>query len=191
MKTSAAGAFRPNKPLLGLMLLCLAGMFVWSFVYRAEHPALVASVEMRGGDPHGGEGDPMQAVMAAMSRLQANPEDVDAMEEAAGAFAAAEMWDKALAVLEKAAVKAPDEKHILNLHGVTLFRLERPAEAAKKFERLLALEPGNFQGQFNLAAVYKYGLEDMAKARPLFEAVLANPMADMQTKRQAQQELTP
>jgi len=187
---TSMAAYRPNKALMGLMLLCLAGMFVWSFVYRAANPSLVASVEGRGGDPHAGEqGSPMQAVMAAMSRLQANPEDVEAMEEAAGAFAAAEMWDKALAILEKAEAKAPDEKHILNLHGVTLFRLERPADAAKKFERLLALEPGNFQAQFNLAAVLKYGLQDMGKARLLFEAVIANPAADPQTREQARQEL--
>ena len=188
--TSRAADHRPNKALLALMLLCLTGMLVWSFVYRAANPSLVASVESRGGAPQGmAEGGPMQAVMAAMSRLQANPDSVEAMEEAAEAFATAEMWDKALAILEKAEAKAPDEKHILNLHGVTLFRLERPADAARKFERLLALEPGNFHAQFNLAAVLKYGLEDMAKARPLFEAVIANPTADPQTKEQARQEL--
>lgn len=183
-----------NKAVLCVMFLAVAAMFVWSFTYRTANPSLVASVESRGGAP-GGEGVPggsaMNQVMEAMSRLQANPEDLGAMEEAAEAFAAAEMWDKALAILEKASAKDPDEPHILNLHGVTLFRLERPSEAARKFERMLELDPGNFHAQFNLGAVYKHGLQDEAKARPYFEAVAANPKADPQTKEQARKELSP
>lgn len=183
-----------HKAVLGVMFLAIVAMFIWSFAYRAQNPSLLSSVESRGGAP-GGEGMPggsaMNQVMTAMTRLQANPEDLGAMEEAAEAFAAAEMWDKALAILEKAAIKNPDEPHMLNLYGVTLFRLERPAEAAKKFERLLELEPGNFQAQFNLGAVYKHGLQDVAKATSYFEAVAANPKADMQTKEQARREMSP
>lgn len=183
-----------NKAVVAVMFLAIAAMFVWSFAYRAQNPSLVSSVESRGSAP-GGEGMPggsaMNQVMEAMSRLQANPDDLGAMEEAAEAFATAEMWDKALAILEKASAKDPNEPHLLNLYGVTLFRLERPAEAAKKFERLLEVEPGNFHAQFNLGAVYKHGLEDAGKARAYFEAVVANPKADPQTKEQARKELSP
>lgn len=182
----------PNKAVLALMFLGLLGMFAWSFVYRAANPSLIAAVTSSQDSEHGGpgEGGPMGAVMAAMQRLQANPEDVGAMEEAAEAFAAAEMWDKAIAVLEKAHAKDPNEPHILNLLGVTLFRLERPAESAAKFEMLLKLDPTNNHAQFNLGAVYKYGLNDMAKARQYFEAVIANPKTDPQTKEQAKQEMS-
>lgn len=182
-----------NKAVLGIMFVAIAAMFLWSFAYRVDNPSLLSSVESRGGAP-GGEGMPggsaMNQVMTAMSRLQANPDDLGAMEEAAEAFAAAEMWDKALAILEKASAKDPNEPHILNLHGVALFRLERPSEAATKFERMLELDPGNFHAQFNLGAVYKHGLQDAAKAKPYFEAVAANPKADAQTKEQARQELS-
>ncbi|MBI4807122.1 MAG: tetratricopeptide repeat protein [Desulfovibrio sp.] len=186
--------YRVNKPVLVMMFAAVAAMFAWSFIYRADNPSLIAAVESRGQAPAGMPGGmpgggAMNAVMGAMAKLQANPEDVGAMEEAAEAFAEAEMWDKTLAILEKASTKAPDEVHILNLYGVTLFRLERPAEAAKKFERLLELDASNFHAQFNLGAVHKHGLQDAAKARKYFEAVLANPKADAQTKEQARQEL--
>jgi Tfp pilus assembly protein PilF len=181
-------------PVLVMMFAAVAAMFAWSFMYRAENPSLIAAIETRGQAPAGMPGSmpgggAMSAVMAAMAKLQANPEDIGAMEEAAEAFAEAEMWDKTLSILEKASAKAPDEVHILNLYGVTLFRLERPAEAAKKFERLLELDATNFHAQFNLGAVYKHGLQDAAKAKKYFEAVLANPKADPQTKEQARQEM--
>jgi Tfp pilus assembly protein PilF len=186
--------YRVNKAVLVMMFAAVVAMFAWSFLYRAENPSLIAAVETRGQAPAGMPGSmpgggAMNAVMAAMAKLQANPEDVGAMEEAAEAFAEAEMWDKTLSILEKASVKAPDEVHILNLYGVTLFRLERPAEAAKKFERLLELDAGNVHAQFNLGAVYKHGLQDAAKAKKYFEAVLANPKTDPQTKEQARQEM--
>lgn len=183
-----------NKALLGFVFLALAAMLAWSFVYRTQNPSLVAAVNPGAQMPSGmGEGamgnEAMEMVMAAMQKLKANPEDVQALEEAAEAFAQAGMWDKALPHLEKAYAKKPKEPHVLNLLGVTLFRLEKPAEAAKKFEEMLSLDPGNFQAQFNLGAVYKHGLNSMAQAKPLFEAVLANPAADLQTKDQARQEL--
>lgn len=190
---TSQNSYHVNKAVLVMMFAAVAAMFVWSFLYRAANPSLIAAVETRGQPPAGMPGmtggSAMNAVMAAMAKLQANPEDVGAMEEAAEAFAEVEMWDKTLSILEKAATKAPDEVHILNLHGVTLFRLERPAEAVKKFERLLELDSNNFHAQFNLGAVYKHGLQDAAKAKKYFEAVLANPKADPQTKEQARQEI--
>jgi len=182
--------YRVNKTVLVMMFASVVAMFAWSFIYRAENPSLIAAVETRGQAPAGMPGGgAMSAVMGAMAKLQANPEDIGAMEEAAEAFAEAEMWDKTLSILEKASAKAPDEVHILNLYGVTLFRLERPAEAVKKFERLLELDATNFHAQFNLGAVYKHGLQDVAKAKKYFEAVLVNPKADAQTKEQARQEM--
>ncbi len=183
----------PSKPLLLMMFAGIAAMFIWTFVYRAANPSLVAHAEPRGQAQEGqGMGDgAMGGVMAAMQRLKANPDDLGAMEEAAEAFAQAQMWDKALSVLEKAYAKDPKEMHILNLYGVTLFRLERPSESAKKFEEMLAVDPANYHAQYNLGAVIKHGLQDPEGARKHFEAVIANPSADPQTKQQAREELQP
>ena len=194
---------RMNKTVLVLMLVALAAMFVWSFVYRAANPSLVASLNTQssqtsGQGEQGGQGamgsmggPAMKAVVEAMAKIKENPEDVDALRHGAEAFASAEMWERAGQLVDRALVKAPDDPELLNLSGVVLFRLERPAEAAKKFERLLELDKGNVHAQFNLGAVYKYGLQDTAKAKALFEAVIANPKADPETKAQARDELAP
>lgn len=190
--TTESAVRAPNKLVLAVLFAGLVAMFAWSFAYRADHPSLIATVEPGGGQAGAGGmpgGEAMNNVMAAMSKLQANPEDVGALEEAAEAFAQAEMWDKALPLLERAHAKDPKEMHVLNLLGVTLFRLERPAESAKQFEKMLALDPDNYQARFNLGAVVKHGLQDPEAARKHFEAVLANPKADPATKAQARQEM--
>uniref|UniRef100_A0A7C4AI74 Uncharacterized protein n=1 Tax=Fundidesulfovibrio putealis TaxID=270496 RepID=A0A7C4AI74_9BACT len=180
-----------NKAAVLMMIVALLGMFAWSFAYRASNPSLVSSMEQReGGTPGAPGGEAMNAVMAAMTQLQKNPDDLHSQLDAAEAFASADMWDKALQMLDKASAKAPDDLDVLNLHGVALFRTEKPKEAAAKFSRMLELDPTNFRAQFNLAAVYKYGLNDQAKGKALFEAVTANPKADPQTKDQARQEIS-
>lgn len=180
-----------SRTVLALMALALLGMFAWSFAYRIQNPSLTAALERaapreEGGMPGAGS---MNAVMAAMNRLKANPDDLDALLEAAEAFMSAEMWDKAMLLLERARGKAPDDPEVLNHLGVALFRMERPAESAKAFERLLELDPGSWQARFNLGAVYKHGLNDPARAKPLFEAVLDNPRTDLSTRDQAKKEL--
>ena len=190
-------SMRMNKVVLAVMLLGLAAMFIWSFVYRTANPSLVASLDTRasqtsGPGPMDAMGGPlMKAVVDAMAKLKENPDDVNALRQGAEAFASAEMWERAGQLADKALAKATNDPELLNLSGVVLFRLERPAEAAKKFERLLELDPGNVHAQFNLGAVYKYGLKDSAKAKALFEAVIVSPKADSETKEQARQELAP
>lgn len=184
-----------SRAVLVVLFAGILAMFAWSFAYRVANPSLVVTMEQRGA-PGGGEpsmqgGAAMNAVMGAMAKLQRNPDDHEAVLEAAEAFATAEMWDRALQLLERAAAKTPDDPDLLNLHGVALFRMERPAEAAAKFQRMLELDATNYRAQYNLAAVYKHGLNDAAKAKALFEAVLANPKADPQTKHQAEDELRP
>jgi len=184
---------RPNRAVILLMFAGLAAMFVWTFVYRANNPSMVAAMEQQGGKFGMGQGEEnagaMGAVMQAMQRLKANPEDPAALKQAAEAFAMAEMWDKALPMLEKAQAAEPKDLDLLNLLGVAYFRMERPQDSAKQFAAMLQIVPDDFHAQYNLGAVYKHGLNDMGKAKTYFEAVIANPTADPQTKEQARQEL--
>ena len=183
-----------SKAVLAVMFAALLGMFAWSFAYRAANPSLIATVQQSSGQsPEMGMqgGNAMGTVMEAMAKLQKNPEDLEAVVEAAEAFAAAEIWDKSMQLLERAAAKAPDDPNILNLQGVALFRLERPKDAAAKFQRMLELDPNNYRAQYNLGAVYKHALGDQAKAKAYFESVLANPATDPQTRHQAEDELRP
>jgi len=194
---------KTNKAVLAVTVAGLVAMFAWSFLYRAQNPSLTAALETRSGPPAGEGGmggsgamgamggPAMKAVVDAMAKLKDNPDDAEALHQAAEAFAAAELWDKAGQMAEKGLAKNPADRELLNLNGVIQFRLERPAEAAKTFEQLLKLDPANIHAQFNLGAVYKYGLQDEAKARPYFEAVAADPKADAETREQARQELSP
>lgn len=188
---------RVNKAVLAVTFVGLLAMFAWSFLYRAQNPSLTAALDMRGAQAPGGEGGmgsmggpAMKAVVDAMAKLKENPEDPEALHQAADAFAEAELWDKASQMAEKALAKNPADKELLNLYGVILFRLERPSESVKAFEELLKLDPANVHARFNLGAVYKFGLQDPAKARPYFEAVQADPKADPEIREQAKQELT-
>jgi len=179
------------------MALGLAGMFVWSFVYRAQHPSLVVPLEQPPSMGQAGQGVPqgmpggaaMEGIIAAMSALKQNPDDLHAMKDAIEAFMTGEMWDKAAQLLEKAEAKAPDDLDILNYSGVTLFRLGKSVEAVGKFERMLAKDPASYQAQFNIAVVFKHGLNDPAKAQAYFQQVVDNPKTDPQTRGQAREEL--
>lgn len=186
---------------LGLMALGLAGIFVWSFVYRAEHPSLVVPLEAPGsmGQPgQGGQSAPqgmpggaaMEDIMAAMTALKQNPDDPHAIMAAVEAFMAGEMWDKAALLLEKAEAKAPGDLEVLNASGVTLFRLGKPAEAVIKFERMLEIDPADYRAQFNLGVVFKHGLNDPAKAKAYFQKAVDNPRADPKTREEAAEELS-
>lgn len=183
-----------GRPLvLGLMALALAGMFVWSFVYRAQNPSLVVPFQQQASMGKGAQGMPggeaMNDIMAAMNALKQNPDDLHAMMDAIEAFMAGDMWDKAALLLEKASAKAPDDLDVLNYSGVTLFRMEKPSEAAKKFERMLELDATNYRAQYNMAVVQKHGLNDPAKGTAFFKQVLDNPKTDPKTREQAREEL--
>jgi tetratricopeptide (TPR) repeat protein len=196
---------RVNKVVLAMMFVGLATMFAWSFVYRAANPSLVARLDTHGSagqsgpagqadpsGPMGAMGGPvMKAVIDAMARLKQNPDDLEALRQGAEAFASAEMWERAGQLTDKALAKTPDDPEMNNLHGVVLFKMDHAAEAAKVFEHILGLDPDNFQAQYNLGVVYKEGLKDQAKAKVFFDAVIANPKADAETKDQARQEMAP
>jgi len=186
-----------KKIVLILMFVGIAAMFVWSFVYRAANPSTTARVE-RAPNPQASNsmdsmmgGAAMKTIMDAMARLKASPDDVGALRQAAEAFAAVEMWERAGQLADKGLAKAPDDPALLNIHGVVLFKTDHGSEAAKAFERVLELTPGDPLVQFNLGVVYKEALKDEAKAKSYFEAVLNNPKTDPETKEQVRQELNP
>lgn len=177
-----------------MMAVAVLGMFAWSFTYRAGHPSMVVSMDRTPASSAqqamGGDTQAMNKVMAAMSRLQKNPEDVHAMLEAAEAFMDAKLWDKSISLVERALSRAPGDLDVLNHYGVALFSADRPADAAKQFEAMLAKAPDDFRAQYNLAAVLKHGLNDPAKAEKYFKAVIANPKTDPKTLEQARRELS-
>jgi len=188
-----------KKAVLVLMLAGIAAMFVWSFVYRAANPSTTARLDAPAARDASnpmdsltmGGGPAMQNIMTAMNKLKENPDDVGALRQAAEAFAAVEMWERAGQLADKALAKAPDDPALLNIRGVVLFKTDHAPEAVEALERVLALTPDDPLVQFNLGVVYKEALKDEAKAQSYFEAVLKNPRTDPETREQVRQELNP
>ena len=184
---------------IGLVTLGLAGMFAWSMAYRAQNPSLTVPLQRQASMEQGAQGMPaamqggeaMNTIMAAMNALKQNPDDLHAMVDAIEALMAGELWDKAASLLEKASAKAPDDPIVLNYSGVVLVRMEKPAEAVQKFERMLELDANNYRAQYNLAVALKHGLSDPAKAAVYYQKVLDNPNTDPEIRQQAKEELAP
>lgn len=179
---------------LTMMAAAILGMFAWSVAYRTAHPSMVVGMDRTGAvsaqEAMSGDPQAMNKVMAAMARLQKNPDDIHAMLEAAEAFMDAKLMDKSLSLIERALSRAPGDLDVLNHYGVALFNADRPAEAAKQFEAMLAKAPDDFRAQYNLATALKHGLGDATKAEGYYRAVIANPKTDPETLERAKRELS-
>jgi len=181
---------RPGRLYLAVMILGLLAMFAWSFVYRAKNPALTAPLDQPSQTASGmAMPEGMNEIMEAMGRLKKEPDSVEAMVGAAEAFMNIKMWPKATMLLDKAAAKAPDNPDVFMHMGVALYNQDRLPEAVTAFERVVAIDPQNFLAQYDLGTIYLHGLNDPAKAKPYFQAVVDNPASDEKTKDQARQAL--
>ncbi len=123
-----------------------------------------------------------------MARLQANPHDANLLLEIAQVFMRAQEWPQADNFLRRAAVAAPTDARPLHFLGVSQAARQQYAEAAASFEQALALDP-NPSTQYNLAILYRYYLNQPAKAKALLEAAAASPAAPESLKAKAKQEL--
>lgn len=156
------------------LLACLGAMLFATVVYRVENPTIVQHEERR-EMPGGGSMEKMgnmDGLSAMMKKLQDNPEDVDAMRSLGMSFMEMRAWDKAMSFWDMILTRAGNDVMALNQKGFCLFELERYAEAAELFEKMLGIESGNHHAHFNLGIIYKYYLSDPDKAAAHFQAVL-------------------
>ena len=182
-----------GRMVLAFVGFALAIIFVGSFVYRMRSPGLEVHQKARpGGMPEGmGEAmnGPMKEVMALMQKLQENPDDPGLQLAMAEKFMAMGSFDRAKVFLDKVAKARPDDPDVQNAMGVTLYNLKDLDGAKAVFEALLARDAGDYRARFNLALLYKYALNDPAKAAEGFKAVVASDKADPETRATAQKEL--
>lgn len=156
-----------------------------ALAYRVEHPSIVvredpsAMAENMGG---------MAEVSALMGRVQANPEDLDALRQLAMLFMRMGAWERAMGLWDTLLAKAPQDLEALNQKGVCLFQLGRHAEAAEVFSRMLAVDGGNAHAHYNLGVLHGYYLNATDVARRHFEAAAAS--GDERLAAQAREELT-
>ena len=180
-----------KKLVLGLIGLSLCAILVASFAYRTSHPNLTepgrqqaAQAMSAGGGAESGT-DELTHLMALMKE---DPNNVGVLKQLTDFFIRQQDWNRAGFFVQKAQVVAPSDPQVLYMHGIILFNEQKPAEAVEVFESLIALED-DASARYNLGIIYKHFLKQPDKAKPHFEALLANPKADAELKQRAQTEL--
>lgn len=194
---SSSGASSGVKLVVGFVAAGLVAMFLWSFAYRVDNPSLVQaprqarSAQADDHDHEQQQGDEagMKMIATLMQRLQENPEDVDTLAILGEQFMRMGQWDRATQLLERALAVAPANVEVLSMLGICDFNREKYRESAAKFETILELAPQNVMARYNLGVLYGHFLDDKAKAREFFQAVVDAPDVDEQTRQQARDEV--
>lgn len=191
MQTNNAFPQGSRRNALYFLLACLGCIVFAAVVYRVENPSIVQHEERRempGG--MGQAGGDMAGISSMMQKLQANPEDVEAMRSLGMAFMEMKAWDKSASFWDMILEKSPDDVMALNQKGFCLFELGKHAEAAELFERMLTVEKGNFHAHYNLGVIYKHYLSQPDKAAAHFQAVVDAAPDDAQLVENARRELS-
>ena len=191
MQTSNAFPQSARRRTTFFLLACLGIMVFAAVTYRVDHPSIVQHEEQRqmpGG--MGQAGGEMSGISAMMQKLQANPEDVEAMRALGMAFMEMHAWDKSLTFWDMLLERNPDDVMALNQKGFCLFEMEKYADAAALFERMLAVDKDNHHGHYNLGVIYKHYLSQPEKAAAHFQAVVDALPEDSELAASARRELS-
>ncbi len=119
-------------------------------------------------------GPEQEATLAAMQRLQADPNDVNALLALADLFMNQQNWGTAQGFVNRAMVAAPSDARPLYYQGVLYARQDKYKEAAEAMQRSLELrdEPAT---RYSLGIIQIYHLNDAARGRALLEGALQSP----------------
>jgi Flp pilus assembly protein TadD len=190
------------------LFLCLLAMFVVSFRPGEETPA--ARTPERGAvsreagavrsPPADGQKLPDRAaglaltekeaedLTALMRRLQANPTDPDVLAGLGGTFLMAGEWARAEVFLNRAVLSRPADIQPRYMLGICLFQQGKFQEAQRAYEDLLAIREDP-PAMYNLALLYKYHLDNSARAKQLLQKIVDSPATDADTLEKAKKEL--
>jgi tetratricopeptide (TPR) repeat protein len=108
--------------------------------------------------------------------------DVLVMEGEAMAFRKQGRMEEAVAVLEGALEKSPENRRAMNLLGAWYILMGRYDEAKKVLESLLELDPDFIDAYLNLALAYFY-LEQLEKARLTADNIIARNPKDAKAQK--------
>jgi len=192
-----------RKAVILIVLLALAAMFATSFIYRMQNPNLVVKSQAPrsfadAGAGEGGAGAPamggamsgaMTRVREYLDRVEANPEDVDALIGLGNSFLMMRAWDRALEPLEKARQLKPDDATVLKAVGIAYFNKQDYAKASEAYEAILKAHPEDTLALFNLGVINKHYFKKPDVAQTYFEKVLSLEKQDAEMIKLARQEL--
>jgi tetratricopeptide (TPR) repeat protein len=196
--TASTGDFG-RKAVILAVLGAVAAMFITSFVYRLNNPNLFVKArqpavehEGEGATPPPGMGQMggnMAKVKEFMARVEANPDDVEALVGLGNSFLLMRAWDRALEPLEKANAIQPGNVDVLKGIGIAQFNKKDFVKASAAYDEILAAKPDDTLALFNLGVIFKYYFEKPDTARTYFEKVLELEHEDAQMIKLAKQEL--
>ncbi|BDQ35202.1 tetratricopeptide repeat protein [Pseudodesulfovibrio portus] len=198
-----------RKAVILFTLVAVAVMFAASFIYRMNHPNLFVKAQMGGGSQvedhdhdgdgvqdHGPDGDApamgggaMSKVREFMARVEADPEDVEALVGLGNSFLMMRAWDRALVPLATANRLDPENTGVLKGIGIAYFNKEDFQKAAESYEAILKIDGDDTLALFNLGVIYKHYFKKQDVARTYFEKVLALEKDDAEMLKLAKEDL--
>lgn len=192
---------RLASPILLLIIIGLAGMFIASFVYRFSNPSLEEEIFLTssadqpsgfGGGESGGMGglsaEAMTQVSQLMAELQKHPDSYNTRMQLAAVFIEVRNWDGAAAHLKKAMELEPRESAPVYMLGVSLYNIGDFEGSAKCFEKVLKLENEPL-AKFNLALIYRQHLGKVAESDAMLKEIADTESLDPALREQAKKVL--
>lgn len=161
-----------RKPVLLIMAVLVAAMFLTSFVYRMRHPAMTVTLREAPAAAKEADGQEMMHIQELMGQLQANPGDGEAMIELAEAFMGMKALDRATLFLDRAAKVMPGSTRLLRDQGMVAFEHEDYPKARDAFQGILDRDAKNATAHFNLGVLKRYYLNQTEPAMAHFRAVV-------------------
>ncbi|MFP4071136.1 MAG: tetratricopeptide repeat protein [Desulfovibrionales bacterium] len=162
----------------------LIAIFASSFVYRMENP----SIRMQAQPQSRGQND-MSSMGEFMTRLEQNPNDVEALSRLGRIFMEMGAWERA-SVFWKRLLDVEENLMGRYFYGISLFQMKEYQEAAAQFERVLEQEPNQPLAHFNLGVLYKHYLNRPTEGDEHFKKVLElAPPEQTELREQVRQEL--
>lgn len=192
-----------RKAVVLAVIIGVAAMFVSSFIYRMDNPNLFIQAKQPQhfegdghdhgdspeGAPAGMSGGAMSKVREFMARVEADPNDVEALIGLGNSFLMMRAWDRALDPLNKAIALEPNNITVLKGIGIAQFNSEKFTEAAKSYETILKIDPNDTLAMFNLGVINKHYFKNEAVSRTYFEKVLELEKEDTEMIKLAREEL--
>jgi len=204
--TASVTAFG-RKAVILAVVVAIGAMFVTSFVYRMENPNLFVKAQQQhtadDGHDHDGDGKPdnegqamggvssgaMSKVKEFMARVDADPNDVEALIGLGNSFLMMRAWDRALQPLLKARTLQSDNTTVLKGIGIAYFNKENFTKAAESYEAILKVDEKDTLALFNLGVIYKHYFKKPDQAGTYFSRVLELEKDDQEMIKLAREEL--
>ncbi|MFH1915145.1 MAG: hypothetical protein ABIK45_12840 [Pseudomonadota bacterium] len=187
-----------RRAVITMVFLGVAAMFATSFAYRLNNPNLYVAARQAptqevtpGTMPPGMEqmGGNMALIKEYMAKIEADPDDVDALVGLGNSFLMMRAWERAVVPLDRANELRPGNIEVLKGIGISRFSLEDYVKASAAYDEILEVDPGDTLALFNLGVISKYYFDKPDQARSYFEKVITLEREDSEMIKLAKQEL--